>query len=519
MKAGDRIGSWILSRQLGRGMTASTWLADKAGDAVPGDSDAAPSAVAAQARGGMRAVLKILELSDMGDWSVADLFRREAEALRTLKHPGIPAFIESFEAPDGDRLRLALVMQYMEGETLEALVRSGRRFDDSEVAAILAGLADILDYLSSVRPPVIHRDVNPRNILLGPGDTVALVDFSGARDAVRAALYPGATLVGTAGYTAVEQVAGKASTRSDLYGAAATAVFLLTGLNPSELPVRDMKIDLSGLVTPSPALECVLDSWLESDQAKRSLSAAQAAAILRGGALPTVKPALGNGIFDILQDRLRNPLPGDSGGGSLRSRLLDALAAQAEARIVDADGGESESLTAILPSDSRVTIERNDSFLSVTIPPGRQRATNVGIGIFAAAWLGFVAFWTFMAIVMGAPFFFPLFSIPFWLVGIFMASTGLKSAFGSSMLRISSEGLVYTERLFGRKKTRSWPLSDAGRCSIGASPVEVQGRESSEIIVEAGTVKLRIGSGLSSRELACINREIVEAIKRFSAAD
>ena len=45
------------------------------------------------------------------------------------------------------------------------------------------------------------------------------------------------------------------------------------------------------------------------------------------------------------------------------------------------------------------------------------------------------------------------------------------------------------------------------------------GRESSEIIVEAGTVKLRIGSGLSSRELACINREIVEAIKRFSAAD
>jgi hypothetical protein len=152
----------------------------------------------------------------------------------------------------------------------------------------------------------------------------------------------------------------------------------------------------------------------------------------------------------------------------------------------------------------------------VTIPPERQRASGIGIGVFAAAWLGFVAFWTFMAIAMGAPFFFPMFSIPFWIVGIFMASTGLKSAFGSSILRISPEGLVYTERLFGRGKTRSWPLSDAGRSSIGVSPMEVQGERSQEIIVEAGTARLKIGSGLSPRELACINREIGEAIRDFS---
>jgi serine/threonine protein kinase len=501
MKEGDRLGTWVLARQLGRGMIASTWLADRTGE------EASPALDAASAKGGSRAVLKILDLSDMKDWSVADLFRREAEALKTLKHPGIPAFIESFEAPDGERLRLVLAMQYMEGDTLEALVRSGRRFEDREVAAILAGIADILDYLSSIRPPVVHRDVNPRNILLGPENAISLVDFSGARDAVRAALYPGATLVGTAGYTAVEQVAGKASTRSDLYGAAATAVFLLTGLNPSELPVKDMKIDLSGLVTPSPALACVLDSWLESDQTKRNLSAVQAAAILRGGALPTVKPAPGNGIFDMLAGE---------GTGSLRSRLFAALTAQAEARIADATGGNDAGPVATLPSDSRVRIERSDSSLSVTIPPERQRASGIGIGVFAAAWLGFVAFWTFMAIAMGAPFFFPMFSIPFWIVGIFMASTGLKSAFGSSILRISPEGLVYTERLFGRGKTRSWPLSDAGRSSIGVSPMEVQGERSQEIIVEAGTARLKIGSGLSPRELACINREIGEAIRDFS---
>jgi Serine/threonine protein kinase len=150
----------------------------------------------------------------------------------TLNHPRIPKYIESFELAQGGHFEFVLVMQYIEGETIESHVSSGKKFTEAHIEQMLAELADILAYIGSLRPPIVHRDINPRNLILQPDGHVALVDFSGVQDAIRSALYPGATLVGTAGYIPVEQVSGRATHRSDLYGAAATAVFMLTGRNP-----------------------------------------------------------------------------------------------------------------------------------------------------------------------------------------------------------------------------------------------------------------------------------------------
>ncbi|MDP2791399.1 MAG: protein kinase, partial [Rectinemataceae bacterium] len=249
MKDNDRIGNFILTRQLGRGISASTWLARSI-------QAAAPEAAAAT-----DAVLKILDLADAASWNAVDIFRREADALKSLSHPGIPAYFESFETESEGRLRLVLAMEYIEGQDLEKVAKSGRKFAETEVEMMLAELVDILAYLGSLRPPMVHRDVNPRNIILRTNGSIALVDFSGVQDAVRTALFPGATLVGTAGYIPLEQVAGRASHRSDLYGAAATAVFLLTGRNPAELPTQGLKIDLKGIVDVSPRLGAILASW------------------------------------------------------------------------------------------------------------------------------------------------------------------------------------------------------------------------------------------------------------------
>jgi serine/threonine protein kinase len=470
-------------------MSASTWLAEAA------DSGETPG----------KAVLKILDLKDASSWNVVDVFKREAEALQSLSHPGIPAYFDSLEHESEGSLLLVLAMEYIEGENLERIVKSGRRFSEPEIQDLLARLADILAYLGSLRPPVVHRDVNPRNIIRKPDGSIALVDFSGVQDAVRTSLFPGATLVGTAGYVPLEQVAGRASHRSDLYGAAATTLFLLSGRNPAELPLRGLKTDISGLVALSPALAAVLDSWLEPDVDRRSLSATDAAAMLRGRKRPgrpaaaaAAGTAPGEGAAtDLIPDAVRLStfdLP--------LVHPLQHSGQQPRPDPVPADSGPPLPL----PADSRVVMEESDGRLLVKIPrPGFKGSAMPGM-TFAVSWIGFVAFWTFMVIRMRAPMFFPMFSIPFWAVGIFMARTMLGPVFTKQELRLGPEGLLISSEIFGFERRSLWPLSDLGQAKVVPSRLQVNNIPAKELQIEAGTRHLLVGAGLSERELRSIEK-------------
>ena len=457
MKAGDWIGGYALERPLGHGEAGATWLAtpEQAGGNV---------------------VLKILDIGEARNWTGFELFGREVDALKTLSHPGIPRFIESFEDKAEGDSGLVLAMELMPGVDLETAVEQ-RRFTEAEVGAILAGLADILAYLGSLRPPVIHRDVNPRNVLLGPDGGVSLVDFSGAQETLRRAANLGATLIGTAGYIPLEQVSGRASIRSDLYGAAATALFLLTRRNPNEIPVKNLKPDLSSLPPLGPALAAVLDSWLEPDESRRTITAAEAARIFRGEAeLP--KPTV--------------------------ETLAPASEEEVTIRLDD------ENPSASMPSDSKVKIAEGEGRLVITIPPGGiANPAVIGIGGFSVFWLAFVAFWTFSAVAMGAPIFFALFSLPFWAVGIFMVRTTLITIFRRTQLTLdSSTGITLTERILGKGRVRAWPISDLGKCSVENAVVQSKGRTDREIVMEAGAKRIRFGKSLSERELQAIAGKI-----------
>ncbi len=447
MKPGERLGPYALETRIGSGFTGETWIAQRADE-----------------QAGEGVVLKILDLREAPGWTGVDLFRRETEALGGLDHPGLPRFLGSLEIEDSGRLLLVLAMERIMGVDLRSLVASGRRFSDAEVESVLAGIADILAYLGSLRPPVVHRDVNPKNVILRPDSRIALVDFSGVQDALRSAASPGATLVGTAGYTPLEQVAGKATPRSDLYGAAATALFLLARRNPAELPVLALKPDLSAFPGLSPRLAFILDSWLEPDEARRRLGAAEAVAILRGEEpLPSISPAAAP-----------DTVPG-------------------------------------LPSDSRVLIEPSPERLRILVPPAGPSSNPAALagGAFVVFWLGFVAVWTIMTLKIGAPIFFTLFSLPFWIVGITLGGFILKRALGSEELILDrAAGMAYTESLLGRRRTRTWPLSDAGACAIADSTVQVKGRSDRELSLEAGARGLRMGRGLSERELAAMRDAI-----------
>ena len=491
MKAGENLGSYVLVEELGRGPSASTWLA-REGDAretAPKEGTALPNGAAAPEMapgGGRQVVLKILDLSETSSWGAVDVFRREAEALRHLSHPAIPAYLGSFESEADGKLRLVLAMERVDGEDLEKIVNSGRKFSESEIEGIMAQLCDVLAYLGSLRPPIVHRDINPRNLVLKNDGTIALVDFSGVQDAVRTALFPGATLVGTAGYIPLEQVGGRASHRSDLYGAAATAVFLLTGRNPAELPTRALKIDLSGIVDISPGLSALLASWLEPDVLARNLSATRAAAVLRGEAEAPAR----------VPTRLRG-------------------AAASTPRAARAWGPEYPEN---LPTDSRVRIESSPEGAKVILPPSGLKNSSRPLRSFSTLWIGFVAFWTFMAIRMEAPFFFTIFSLPFWGVGIFLAKVALAPSLSTRELTITREKMSIRSTLLGVEKLSSWPLSDIGPVTCTASKVQLQGLSSKELSVEAGTGHARFGSGLSDRELLYLERFLDGEIDRLRSS-
>ncbi len=528
MKESERIGPYILIRQLGRGVAASTWLAEPVNPDAAGAADGADAAGAAPradtapvepaqdnaaaASAASRVVLKILDLSEASSWGTVDLFRREADALKALSHPGIPAYLGNFEDEEGGRLRLVLAMEHIEGLDLEKAAASGRKFSEADIESILASLADILAYLGDLRPPVVHRDVNPRNIILRKDGSIALVDFSGVQDAVRAALYPGATLVGTAGYIPLEQVAGKASPRSDLYGAAATAVFLLTGRNPSELPTSGLRINLAGLVELPPAMAAVLGSWLDPDVARRTLSARDAALILRG--LKQVPGEGGAAGPQAEANRAREA--GPDGKPTRWDQLREAIAAGKEAPLDYARAGlATAGAPARLPADSAVLVEDSADSLLIRFPRAKLRGSTAPGAGFAAAWIGFIAFWTFMTVKMRAPVFFSLFSLPFWGAGFFMLKAILGPALARSELLVAGGELVTRTTLLGFERTGSWQIADIGSVCVVPSRMQFNGAAQRELMIEAGTRQLRLGAGLSDRELSYLAARLGEEIRRM----
>lgn len=161
-------------------------------------------------------------------------FHREAAVLAHLDHPHLPNVSDYFEESG----RFYLVMDYIEGETLEArLVASPEGLAQEDVVEWALQLCEVLDYLHSQDPPVIFRDMKPANVMVTPEGQVKLIDFGVVRlfdpskgtDTLK---------MGTAGYAPPEQYAGRGQTtpRSDVYALGATLHELLTGEDPTEQP-------------------------------------------------------------------------------------------------------------------------------------------------------------------------------------------------------------------------------------------------------------------------------------------
>ena len=189
-------------------------------------------------RDGRPVAIKRFMVGHAKSWKDVELAEREARVLASLSHPALPAYVNHFEQQGV----LYLVMELVDGQSLAALMRSGKRLGLAELRQLLDTLADVLDYLHSRVPPVIHRDIKPGNIIVRPDGRFSLVDFGSVRDGLRPD--GGSTVVGTFGYMAPEQFQGRALPASDVYAVGALVLSLLTGKGPEELPHKGLGIDV-----------------------------------------------------------------------------------------------------------------------------------------------------------------------------------------------------------------------------------------------------------------------------------
>lgn len=159
-----------------------------------------------------------------------DNIQREADLLRRLEHPQIVRLVDLFVEDQ----RAYLVLEHIEGESLRHVVARRGPLKEEEVIELGIQMCDILKYLHSQNPPVLHRDFTPENLIMTPEGNLKLIDFNVAQemhaDATR-------TVVGKHSYIPPEQFRGKATPQSDLYALGASVYYLLTGKDPEPISV------------------------------------------------------------------------------------------------------------------------------------------------------------------------------------------------------------------------------------------------------------------------------------------
>ncbi len=412
-------------------------------------------------KSGKQVVVKLLCLKSVNEWKAVELFEREARTLKNINHPFIPDYLDYFTRNKNGDTEYYLVQEYIEGDNLAGQVKDGRRFTEEQVFEIAEKLLSILAYLQALRPPVVHRDINPKNIIVDHKNEVYLVDFGAARGAITGAGSDGTTVVGTYGYMPMEQLMGRASPASDLYALGMTLIYLLSHTEPQDFPLKNMKIMYKKFVSVSLRYLSFLDRLVEPDTAKR---------------LPDAKSALS------LLARLKRGAALDSGGYSAVIDLHNLLP----------------------PFKSKIRFQCADEMCTVTIPA--KIIKSLPLGIFSVFWFSFIALWTMLVFQIPGVFsvFFGLFSIPFWLVGFFLIGKTING-FSTASVKLTPESVHIKRGVL--RPTVTIPLDQVQKIGIKEVRTNPQARNtglgqsvSYGIELEAGAKTILIDKFLTHNE-------------------
>lgn len=208
---------------------------------------------------------------DNFEWSLTS-FMKEAETLAKFDHEAIVR-IKDFFKENGTAY---FVMPYIEGESLDSVIKTGGQFSDPQIKSILESLLSALGSIHEKN--IFHRDIKPANILMTQRGPI-LIDFGAARQKISK---KSLTVIESVGYTPFEQLQSKGNVGawSDLYGLAATFYKVITGKTPPKVndrirndPYEDLTGNQSLSKKYSNSLLTTLDSAMSIEEEDRPQSA------------------------------------------------------------------------------------------------------------------------------------------------------------------------------------------------------------------------------------------------------
>jgi eukaryotic-like serine/threonine-protein kinase len=257
--------------------------------------------------------IKLMHREIASDSDQLERFRREARAVAQLSHPHIVTVIDAGEEAwtgegpasqghgdkrHGDEARGGeeragagrglsgspgggtpyIVFEYVEGETLKALIRRAGPLEIPQAIAYAIELARALG--AAHEHYIVHRDVKPQNVLLTPEGTAKITDFGIARTLTEEGLTMDGRVLGTTDYVSPEQALGQSVTgQSDIYSLGVVLYEMLTGTIPftGETPVavamRHVREDVPDVQLARPevsaATAAVVDRATAKDLARR----------------------------------------------------------------------------------------------------------------------------------------------------------------------------------------------------------------------------------------------------------
>ncbi|QEG02021.1 Serine/threonine-protein kinase PknB [Stieleria maiorica] len=341
-----------------------------------------------------RRAIKVLPKKRVADSSYLARFQLEAKAIASLNHPNI---VLAYDIDNEGDVHY-IVMEYVDGLDLQALVKRDGALDPSTAAEVIAQAARGLAHAHS--KGVIHRDVKPANLLLDSSHTVRLLDMGlalmGADEDESLTVANNENVLGTADYLAPEQALNSHTVdhRADIYGLGCTMYYLLTGQPPFNQGTLAQRIAMHQKEMPKPIreirkgvpgeLEGICVKMIQKDPNYRYQTAEDVAEVLeryvakvpRGqkvtvglGDLPGIG---GDGSSSIsLDDDTLRP----NQGGDTLSNKNDETLTSSRSRLIRGEGLSTND-SGKMVNVRRPTIDFNDnSFLDLQVESGYGGAT------------------------------------------------------------------------------------------------------------------------------------------------
>ncbi|MEU1345340.1 serine/threonine-protein kinase [Streptomyces sp. NPDC005827] len=359
-----------LTERIGRGGMGTVWRAD---DEV----------LARQV-----ALKQIHARPQLSDDELATLYertRREARSAARVVHPNVVVVHDVVE-DDG---RPCIVMEYVPATTLADVLDGGRTLPPEEAARI--GLGMIAALRAAHAAGVLHRDVKPGNVLLGPGDRVVLTDFGIALTAGSSTLTQTGQMVGSIPYMAPERLRGLTpGPASDLWSLGATLYQAVEGRPPFR---RDTAMETAYAIVTDPVepmrhagpLEPLVQLLLAKDPADRPSAEQTERALLAtwSGAVteaPTVAPQPHGPESAQLPVSAQLSAPGS--GGRRRRRARRGRLALAAGAVALAAAATVTALTLPhTPAKEHPATAKASTTPAPALPRGYHRVTDTALGV------------------------------------------------------------------------------------------------------------------------------------------